>query len=116
MAEIFREINGLRTFPNFKGARLLGFSLNVMGLALNKETSHRDSLPLHRAVLRWTTRHYARLWQLNPEVAEACLVGNMSFDADHSRIVKYWPVEGLRREARYIYLPVSRVPKEPEQA
>jgi hypothetical protein len=31
MAQIYQEINELKTFPNFKGARYLAFCVNVMG-------------------------------------------------------------------------------------
>jgi hypothetical protein len=110
MAEIYHEINEMKTFPNFKGARYLGFCLNVMGLTLNREPSHRDSFPLHRAVLRWTKKNFALLHRRNPEVADACLVAGMSFETDQLRIVKCYPVEGLRRQARYVYLPVDPAP------
>jgi hypothetical protein len=110
MAAIYSEIAEMRAFPNFKGARYLGFCLNVMGLKLNREPSHRDSFPLHRAVLRWTKKNFALLHQMNPEVAAACLVEGMSFDTDRLQLVKCYPVEGLRRQAHYVYLPVDPLP------
>jgi hypothetical protein len=110
MAQIYKEINQLKTFPNFKGARYLAFGLNVMGLKLNREPAHRDSFPLQRAILRWTKRNYALLRQRNPEVADRCLVAGMSFDEDNMRIVKCYPVEGLRRQAHYVYLAVDPAP------
>ena len=110
MAQIFKEIKELKTFPNFKGARYLAFCLNVMGLELNRQPAHRDSFPLHRACLRWTKVNYALLRQRNSEVADNCLVAGMSFDPEHMRIVKCYPVEGLRRQAHYVYLPVDPAP------
>jgi hypothetical protein len=110
MATIYREISEMRTFPNFQGARYLGYCLNVMGLALNRKPSHRDSLPLQRAVLRWTKNNFAVLHRKNPEVADACLVAGMLFEIDQSRIVKSYPVEGLRRQAHHVYLPVDPAP------
>jgi hypothetical protein len=62
-----------------------------MGLELNQQPAHRDSLPLQRAVLRWTKRNYALLRQRNPEVADKCLVAGMSFDEEYMRIVKCYP-------------------------
>ncbi len=113
MAQIYQEINELKTFPNFKGARYLAFCLNVMGLELNQQPAHRDSFPLQRAVLRWTKRNYALLRQRNPEVADKCLVAGMSFDEEQMRIVKCYPVEGLRRQAHNVYLPVDPEPATP---
>jgi hypothetical protein len=113
MAQIYKEINELKTFPNFKGARYLAFCLNVMGLELNRQPLYRDSFPLQRAVLPWTKRNYALLRQRNPEVADKCLVAGMSFDEEQMRIIKCYPVEGLRRQARSVYLPVDPAPATP---
>lgn len=113
MGQIYKEINELKTFPNFKGARYLAFCLNVMGLEMNRQPADADSLPLQRAVLRWTKRNYALLRQRNPEVADKCLVAGMSFDQEHLRIVKCYPVEGLRRQAHYVYLAVDPAPATP---
>lgn len=113
MGHIYKEINELRTFPNFKGARYLAFCLNVMGLELNRQPGHADSLPLQRAVLRWTKKNYSLLRQRNPEVADRCLVTGMSFEQEPMRIVKCYPVEGLRRQAHYVYLPINPAPASP---
>lgn len=113
MAQIYKEINELKTFPNFKGARYLAFCLNVMGLELNRQPLYRDSFPLQRAILRWTKRNYALLRQRNAEVADKCLVAGTSFDEEQMRIVKCYPVEGLRRQAHNLYLPVDPAPATP---
>jgi hypothetical protein len=113
MAQIYKEINELKTFPNFKGARYLAFCLNVMGLELNRQPLNRDSLPLQRAILRWTKRNYALLRQRNPEVADKCLVAGTSFDEEQMRIVRCYAVEGLRRKAHNLYLPVDPAPATP---
>jgi len=110
MAGIYAEINEMKRFPNFKGARYLGFCLNVMGFPLNEKSSEQDGFPLHRAVLRWSKKNFALLQRRNPEVADACLVAGMSYDPEQLRIVKCYPVEGLRRQARYFYLPVDPAP------
>ncbi len=110
MGQIYKEINEMKQFPNFKGARYLGFCLNVMGLRLNTDQHHRDSFPLHRAVLRWTKKNFALLHRRNPEVAAACLVADMSFEVDELRIVQSYPVGGLRRQAHHVYLAVDPAP------
>ena len=81
-----------------------------MGLTLNHQPAHQDSFPLQRAILRWTKKNFALLRQRNPDVADNCLVGGMSFDDEHMRIVRCYPVEGLRRQAHYVYLPVDPTP------
>lgn len=101
---LYNEIVGMKRFPNFKGARILRFCLNVMGLTLNQRDYDRDSLALHKAVLSWTRKNYVWMHDYNPRVAEACLVDSMSYDAENLRLVRTYPVEGLRREARYDYL------------
>jgi len=104
---VYDELRDMRTFPNFKGARILGFCFNVMGLRVAKEAYYRDSKALQRAVLSWTKKNYAWLHSYNPRVAGACLVDGISYDAERLRLVKTYPAEGLRREAAYDYLDVD---------
>ena len=111
---VYNEIAEMERFPNFKGARVLGFCLNVMGLELRGKSYDKQSRALHKAVLAWTKRHYAWLHSYNPRVAEACLVDGLTYDAENQRIVKTYPVEGLRREAQFVYLTVEPVPREAE--
>lgn len=101
---LYNEIAGMRRFPNFKGARILGFCLNVMGLTSKKRNYDRDSRALQRAVLAWTTKNYVWLHEYNPRVAAACLVDGITYDSENKRLVKTYPVDGLRREATHIYL------------
>ncbi len=104
---LYDEVAGMIKFPNFKGARILGFCLNVMGLKLGDRRHDGDSWALHRAVLGWTEKHYDWLYRDNREVAEACLVDGITYDAQNHRIVKTYPRGGLRREAQYAYLDVD---------
>lgn len=104
---LYKEIEYMERFPNFKGARILGFCLNVMGLEFRKVDYDKDSRALHRAVVSWTKRNYATIHAYNPRVAETCLVETMTYDEENRRIVQTYPAEGLRRQAQYIYLPVN---------
>lgn len=104
---LYNEICEMKKFPNFKSARILGFCLNVLGLALREKDYYSDSNALHKAVLSWTKKNYAWLHSYNPRVAEACLVDGLTYDVENSRIVKTYPVEGLRREPHYVYLDVE---------
>lgn len=97
-------------FPNFKGARILGFCLNVMGLERRKDDSFKDSRALHRAILVWTRKNFAWLYNDNPRVGEACLVDGLTYDAAGHRIVRTYPAVGLNREAQYFYFDVDPPP------
>lgn len=109
---LYDEIVEMRKFPNFKGARILCFCLNVMGLRLSDARYDRDIRALHKAMLVWTKKNYAWLHSYNPRVAEACLVEDITFDAENLRLVKTYPAKDLRREAKHIYLPLDPAPVE----
>ena len=76
-----REVREISRFPHMKNTRYLGLMLNVMGL---REHRADDTLAttrfLHRAVLRWTVRNYARLAAQRPTVAENALVEGITYD------------------------------------
>jgi hypothetical protein len=104
---IYDEIVRMRQFPNFKGAKILGYCLNVMGLTTSDKNYDRDSRALQKAILSWTKMNYAWLHSYNSRVAEACLVDGMTYDAENHRLVKTYPADGLRREPHYVYLDVD---------
>lgn len=107
---LYDDITELMRFPNFKGARILSFCLNVMGFEL-REAKHREEMrPLHRAVLKWAKANFARLHETNPRVADACLVDGITYDESNSRLVRTYPAEGLRLEPHHIYLGVDPLP------
>lgn len=87
---IYAEIKEMDKFPNFKGARFLGYCLNVFGLTLvdRHKGFRRNVYPLQAAVLDWTKRNYRRLVTGDPKVAEACLQGAVTYDAENHRLVK----------------------------
>ena len=111
---IYNEIAGMKRFPNFKGAKILGFCLNVMGFKVRKENYDLDSKALQKAVLSWTRKNYAWLHAYNPSVAESCLVDGITYDSKSLKLVKTYPAEGLRRKAEYIYFPVDSPSTETE--
>ena len=104
---LYQEIVEMRRFANFKGARILAFCLNVMGLAVRKGDYDKDSRALQKAVLAWTKKNYVWLHDYNPRVAAACLVDGMTYDAENQRLVKTYPNDGLRLEASYVCLELS---------
>ncbi|WP_250478415.1 MULTISPECIES: hypothetical protein [unclassified Caballeronia] len=101
---LYNEVADMNGFPNFKGARILGFCLNVMGFTIRQGNYDRDSRALQRAILAWTKKNYAWLHEYNPRVAEACLVDGMSYEARDRRLVRTYLAEGLRREPTHVYL------------
>jgi len=54
-------------------------------------------------VLAFAHRHYLRLREVNAEIADACLIGSITFDAKESRLVKTY-AKGLRVEPHREYL------------
>ncbi len=88
---IWSEISEMSKWPNFKGARLLGFCLNVLGLKLlpRKNQSRRDDFyPLQKLATEWTRKNYARVAVSDPKVAEAILLGSITYDSNSHKIVK----------------------------
>jgi len=111
---LYDEIARMRRFANFKGAKILGFCLNVMGLAVSQVDYDKDSRALQKAVLAWTKKNFVWLHRYNPRVAESCLVDGTTYDAENLRLVRTSPAEGLRREPSYVYLELDPAPPEPE--
>lgn len=110
---LYNEIADMRRFANFKGAAILGFCLNVMGFTIRRGDYDKDSRALHKAVLAWTKKNYVWLHGYNPRVAQTCLVDGMTFDAEKLRLIRAYPVEGLRREASHVYLELDPALDEP---
>lgn len=101
---LYDEILDLESMPNYKAARVLGICLNVMGLAMGKRSGYgRDQSAIKLAVLAWTQRNYLRLREMNAEIADACLIGSITFDAEQSRLVKTY-AKGLKPEPAREYL------------
>lgn len=108
---LYEEIRDLESVPNYKAARVLGICLNVMGLKVGKRSGYgREHVALKAAVLAWTQRNYLRLREVNAEIADTCLIGSITFDAEHSRLVKTY-AKGLRPEPDREYLPLQTPPE-----
>lgn len=111
---LYDEIADMKRFPNFKGAKILGFCLNVMGITVRQGDYDKDSRALQRAMLAWTRENFVWLHGYNPRVAEACLVDDMTFDLENRRLVRTYPAEGLQRKPSYVYLELDPSPPERE--
>jgi hypothetical protein len=101
---LYSDIVEMKRMPNFKGARILGYCLNVMGLRLREEEYYKDSRALHKALLNFARKNYAWLNNYNPRVAEACLVDGVTYDAENQRLVRTYPADGLNPTPLRIYL------------
>jgi hypothetical protein len=102
---LYDEIKEMNEFVNFKGARILGFCLNVLGLTpVNRHAnSQRADYPLQIVVLNWVKSNYQRLLADYPNVAHVCLQGSVSYDAEKHSLVKTYSGD-MRREAVREYL------------
>jgi hypothetical protein len=102
---LYDEILRLNKFPNYKGARILGYCLNVLGVntGASKQMYGRDTYALAKAVQSWAKKNYLSMRQKNQDVAEAVLIGRLSFDGTSNRLV-ITCLKGLNQEAPKIYL------------
>ncbi|HAU0239642.1 TPA: hypothetical protein ACT9MC_001126 [Legionella pneumophila] len=101
---LYDEIKYFEKFINYTSARTLGFCLNVMGLVIGtRKDSGRAYYPLRYIAINWTKKNYLSLRKENPDVADACLIGSISFDKENSRLVKTY-FKGLNLEAPKEYL------------
>lgn len=88
---VAEEVCHVATRAHFGNVALLGFCANVMGLNMEKRgsaTSYHDTRGLHRLVLRLIREHYPRLLAESTRLADALLVGKLSFDPRSRTIVK----------------------------
>lgn len=106
---LYDEICDLESLRNYKAARVLGICLNVMGLKMGKRSGYgQDYAALKAAVLTLTQRNYLRLRERNVEIADACLIGSITFDAEQSRLIKTY-AKGLKPEPDREFLPLQPV-------
>lgn len=106
---LYDEIAELTNWPNYKGSRILGFCLNVLGVSFRprKHDIFRDGYALSKAARAWTSNNYLSLRHVNPDVAESVLIGSLSFDEVDSRLVKTFS-KGLNKVAPKSYLELKK--------
>lgn len=104
---LYDEIAGMTEFPNYKGARILGLCLNVLGMETSKGKQNRqyETHALAKAIHSWARKHYLLMRQEYPDVAESVLLGSVSFDEQGGRLVKSY-LKGLKGDIpkSYLYL------------
>jgi len=95
---LYEEVLTLKEFPNFRNGAVLGYCLNVLGLQTgNRSGIWKDDYALRRAVIGWAHRNYLWLVKRQPKVAKAVLLGTITFDPAHKRLVKTY-MEGLSKQ------------------
>ena len=106
---IYNKILEMNKFPNFQGAAVLGFCLYVMGVRVidSQSEEYRDIKALHKVLLAWVKRNFAALYEFNPEIAEKCLIGNLSYEHEKLRIRQKFSRNALKREVTYINFDVD---------
>ena len=104
---LYNEIASLDRFPNFKNAKILGYCLNVLGLQIHPGTYGREYRSLAKVVQAWAYCGYPKLRQTMPRVADAVLIGSITYDEQNNRLVKTY-LQGLRDEPSREYLPLAR--------
>lgn len=100
------EFDKYADLKSFKAARYLGICLNCMGIKLG-EKQHprgRDTEPLQKVVLKWVQKNYLSLHDNHPTVAEACLMGGISYDAEKKQLVRTYASHADREPSRDILL------------
>lgn len=111
---LFEEIKELKELPNYRSAAIFGFCLNVMGLKVGSKQDHtRGEYQLRKAAISWARRNYLWLVQRHPKVAEASLMGTISFDAEKRCLVKTYEA-GLSMVAPKEYLNLVEPPEQIE--
>lgn len=104
---LYDEITRFDKFLNYQSAKVLGFCLNVMGVVPSKNNLNTNYKGLHKAVLQWTKNNYLKIFEENPDVAESCLIGSISFDKENNRLVKTY-IKGLDKEEPKEYLLLTK--------
>lgn len=90
---LWNEVKRMDESPNFVGAKVLRFCLNVLGFytenSQRRDTLDKDSWPLAKVVTNWVRRNYASLVDSHPPVAEACLPATVQYDPIEMALVRY---------------------------
>lgn len=99
-----KEISGMRKYANFRQIKIVGLLLNVFGVHEKLENPwNSDFAFLRRYVIALTKKTYLKIVAEQPHVAEAALIGSVTFDAERKRLIKTY-AQGLSFEPSREYL------------
>jgi len=97
------EFDKYEDLKSFEAARYLGISLNCMGFTLSGVSRRdRNTEPLKKVILEWVKKNYVSLHDNHPMVAEACLMGSITYDAETMQLVKTYASHADREPNRDI--------------
>jgi hypothetical protein len=105
--KIYDDIVQMESYPNYKGAKLIGLSLNVLGHRAGAGAYDRDNRALQKVVLGWLKRNYSWLYVHRPDIAAHCLVDGITFDARLKRLVFAGKGALGTNKLRYTYFTVN---------
>ncbi|MFL9825998.1 hypothetical protein, partial [Rhodoplanes sp. SY1] len=110
---LYNEVKQLKDAPNYLSASVLGYLLNVQGVAVGAKRDFRSAYeyPLRRAVVLWTRKNYVALTHKHPKVAAAVLIGTITYDERGYRLQKTY-AEGLSLVAPVDVLDLDHPPIE----
>lgn len=102
---LYDEICRLSDLPNYRSAGVLAICLNVLGPVIHKRgtTIDREHRALHVAMIAWLKKNYLALRERQPNVANACIIGSITYEEDRKRLAKSY-IKGLRLEEPKEYL------------
>jgi hypothetical protein len=101
---IIHELINVREYANFKSIRIIGLLLNVFGVrASSQDELDSEFAFLRRYVITLVKTTYMKIVAEQPHVAEAGLLGGITFDAANKRLVKTYS-RGLEVEPAREYL------------
>lgn len=106
---IHDEIVNIKGISGYRGARILGFCLNVMGLTLTSKERHKGIYALQNVTLRWSVRNFSDLHANDRSLAEACLVDGLSYDNEQRIIIKtFMSWKGREPDREYLSVNPSK--------
>lgn len=86
----------------FKGASYLGLCLNILGVNEFSLDRKNDFYPLHKLILKWVIKNYMKLREERPKVADACIQGSITFDAEKKTFIKTFSDNHRKEPSRQI--------------
>lgn len=89
--KLYEALSNMNKIPNFYGARLIGFTLNIFGLKLHRgpaDVYNGAFRSIQKLTICWIENNYLRVLEESPKVAEAIPFGLIHFDAKSQTLVK----------------------------
>ncbi|GLS91978.1 hypothetical protein GCM10007916_30480 [Psychromonas marina] len=94
---MYDEVKRMEKLPNFKSAKILGFCLNIFGVKTPSKADYgKEYYSLRKVIIHWTIHNYESIRKEYARVAEACLVGGITYE--DKKLTKTYGL-GIRDEA-----------------